>query len=75
MSRELLPGRGPSRQIVVTAQATGAGHETALGRFHSRPITIPASPGDAPDLGFAGWHTREVFVPPGYLILKEQSTC
>ena len=64
---------GPSRQIVVTAQATGAGHEEALGRFHSKPIALPASRDDAPDLVFAGWHTREVFVPPGYLILEEQS--
>ena len=66
---------GPSRQIVVTAQATGAGHEEALGRFHAKPIALPASRDDAPDLVFAGWHTREVFVPPGYLILEEQSAC
>ena len=66
---------GPSRQVVVTAQATGAGHEEALGRFHSKRIALPAKPGDAPDTVFAGWHTREVFVPPGYLILEEQSAC
>ena len=66
---------GPSRQIVVAAQATGAGHEEALGRFHGSAIALPAIPGDAPDLGFAGWHTREVFVPPGYLILEEGSAC
>ena len=66
---------GPSRRIVVTAQATGAGHEEALGRFHARPIALPSSPGDAPDTVFSAWHTREVFVPPGYLILEKQSAC
>ena len=65
----------PTRQIVVTSQATGAGHEEALARFHSKPIALPACPGDAPDSIFAGWHNREVFVPPGYLILEERSGC
>ena len=59
----------PSRQIVVTNQATGAGVNEALGQFHATPITLPANPGDAPDPVFAGWHTREVFVSPGFLII------
>ena len=65
----------PSRQIVVTSQATGASVNEALGRFHARPITLPANPGDAPDPVFAGWHTREVFVSPGFLIIEPQSAC
>lgn len=64
---------GSSRQIVVTSQTTGAGQEEALGRFREEPIALPARPDDGPDSVFAGWHTREVFVPLGYLILEEQS--
>ena len=66
---------GPSRQIVVTAQATGAGHEEALGRFHSKPIALPARRDDAPDPLYSGWHTREVFFSPGFLTIVEPGRC
>ena len=63
----------PWRQVVVSAHVAGADHEEALGRFHSKPIMLPARRDDAPDPVFAGWHTREVFVPPGLLIYEPRS--
>ena len=65
----------PWRQVVVSAQGTETGHEEALRRFHSKPIMLPARRDNAPDLVFAGWHSREVFVPPGFLIYEPQRGC
>ena len=59
----------PWRQVVVSEGVTGAA-ERGLGRFHARPIALPAGPSDAPDPVFAGWHAREVFVSPGYLLVE-----
>ena len=65
----------PYRQIVVTTQATGAGLDEALGRFHAQPITLPARRDDAPDVLFADWHVREVFVSPGFLTIRQMNAC
>ena len=65
----------PSTQIVVTTQATGPGFEETLGRFHSRPITLPAARDDGPDPLYSGWHTREVFFSPSFLTIEEPGRC
>ena len=65
----------PSTQFVVTTQATGPGFEETLGRFHSRPITLPAARDDGPDPLYSGWHTREVFFSPGFLTIEEPGRC
>ena len=40
---------------MVTTQATGPGFKETLGRFHSRPITLPAARDDEPDPLYFGF--------------------
>ena len=52
------------RNVVVSKSASGRGFDESLGRFDSKPITLPAKDDDAPDPRFSKWHAREVFSTP-----------
>ena len=54
----------PYRNIVVAKSASGRGFDESLGRFDSKPISLPAKDVDAPDPRFSKWHEREVFSMP-----------
>ena len=54
----------PYRNVVVAKSASGQGFDESLGRFDSKPISLPARDVDAPDPRFSKWHAREVFSTP-----------
>ena len=54
----------PHSNIVVAKSASGRGFDESLGRFDSKPISLPAKDVDAPDPRFSKWHEREVFSMP-----------
>ena len=54
----------PYRSVIVAKTASGSGFDESLGRFDSKPISLPSKDGDAPDSRFSRWHAREVFSSP-----------
>lgn len=48
-------------KVEVAPSASGRGFDDSLGRFASRPVSLPARDGDSPDPAFLRWHHRQVF--------------